>query len=105
MPIKEKNGFSEETIVKDTEQPDLPKQYKVVIHNDDYTPMEFVVEVLMDVFRKDEVTATQIMLNIHHQGKGICGVYSYEVAETKVVRVHELAAQYEYPLKASMEVE
>ena len=97
--------ITEETIVKDTETPDLPKRYKVIIHNDDYTPMEFVVEVLMEIFKMGEITATQIMWNIHHQGKGICGVYSYEIAETKVVRVHELAAQFEYPLRASMEVE
>ncbi len=105
MSEEQKIGSSEETIVKDSEDADLPKQYKVIIHDDDYTPMDFVVEVLMDVFKKDEASATQIMLNIHHQGIGICGVYSYEVAETKVVRVHELAAQYEYPLRASMEVE
>ncbi|MDH5560812.1 MAG: ATP-dependent Clp protease adapter ClpS [Deltaproteobacteria bacterium] len=82
-----------------------PRLYKVVLHNDDYTPMDFVVEVLIEIFRKNEFTANQIMLNVHQQGKGICGVYPYEVAETKVMRVHELAEQFEYPLKASLEEE
>ena len=98
-------GLSGETIIEDHVTPDIPKQYKVILHNDDYTPMDFVVEILVDVFFKDEETAAQIMMNVHLQGQGICGVYSYEIAETKIVRVHELAAQYEYPLKASMEVE
>jgi ATP-dependent Clp protease adaptor protein ClpS len=83
----------------------LPKQYKVILHNDDYTPMEFVVEVLMEVFGKDELAATQIMLNVHNQGQGICGVFTYEIAETKVGRVHELAQMHQFPLHASMEAE
>ena len=90
---------------EDKKEVDLPKQYKVILHNDDYTPMEFVIEVLMEVFNKDELTATQIMLNVHNQGMGICGVYTYEIAETKVARVHELAQMHQFPLHASMEAE
>jgi len=98
-------GNSDQIYTEDKKRVDLPKQYKVILHNDDYTPMEFVVDVLMDVFKKDELTATNIMLNVHNRGKGICGVYPYEIAETKVARVHELAQQHEYPLQASMEAE
>lgn len=89
--------YSEETELRE------PGKYKVVLHNDDYTPMDFVVEVLVDIFKKNHAEATQIMLNIHTKGVGICGIYSYEIAETKVTRVHEVAEQFEYPLKASME--
>ncbi len=84
---------------------DKPKQYKVLLHNDDYTPMDFVVDILMGVFGKDKLSAMQIMLNVHNLGHGICGVYSYEIAETKLSRVHDLAHQHEYPLKATMEEE
>ncbi len=98
-------GNSNQIDAEDQQKIELPKQYKVILHNDDYTPMEFVVEILIDVFRKDELAATNIMLNVHNNGHGVCGIYSYEIAETKVARVHELAQQYEYPLKASMEAE
>lgn len=81
----------------------FPKEYRVLIHNDDYTPMEFVVSVLVDVFRKNNADATNIMLKVHKLGVGICGVFSYEIAETKVSRVHELAEKHEFPLKATME--
>jgi len=98
-------GNSGQIDTQDKQKIELPKQYKVILHNDDYTPMEFVVEILIDVFKKDELTATNIMLNVHNIGRGVCGVYTYEIAETKVARVHDLAQQYEYPLKASMEAE
>lgn len=90
---------------EDEQKIELPKKYKVILHNDDYTPMEFVVEILIDVFKKDELTATNIMLNVHNQGHGVCGIYTYEIAETKVTRVMDLAQQHEYPLRASMEAE
>jgi ATP-dependent Clp protease adaptor protein ClpS len=80
-----------------------PVQYKVLLHNDDYTTMEFVVLVLEAVFHKGPAEATQIMLQVHKNGVGTCGIYSYEVAETKVEAVHEMARQHEFPLKASME--
>ncbi len=96
---------SNQTFADDESKIKVPRQYKVILHNDDYTPMEFVVHVLMSVFKKDELSATQIMLNVHNSGKGICGTYSYEIAETKVAKVHQLAEQNEYPLHASMEAE
>jgi ATP-dependent Clp protease adaptor protein ClpS len=85
------------------EKLETPKQFKVLLHNDDYTTMEFVVKVLKYVFRKSEVEATQIMLNVHNNGIGVCGVYTAEVAETRVALVHQLARQEGYPLKCSME--
>ncbi|MGK5090473.1 ATP-dependent Clp protease adapter ClpS [Deltaproteobacteria bacterium TL4] len=80
-----------------------PSLYRVLLHNDDYTTMEFVVYVLELIFKKSSAEAMQIMLHVHNQGVGICGVYTYEIAETKVAEVHDLANQYEFPLKASLE--
>ncbi len=80
-----------------------PRRYKVLLHNDDYTTMEFVVLVLVNVFRKTEKEATQIMLNVHNNGVGVCGEYTAEVAELKVSLVHRLAREHGYPLKCSME--
>jgi len=80
-----------------------PKRYKVVLHNDDYTTMEFVVWVLQTVFHHDEPTAMQIMLHVHKNGIGVAGVYPREVAEARVARVDALARAHEYPLKTSME--
>jgi ATP-dependent Clp protease adaptor protein ClpS len=82
-----------------------PPFYKVLLHNDDYTTMEFVVEVLMFVFRKPPEEATRIMLNVHHQGAGLCGVFPYELAETKVDTVEKLARDRGFPLKCTMERE
>jgi len=80
-----------------------PRLYKVILHNDDYTTMEFVVLLLIHVFHHGESTAQAIMLNIHQTGMGIAGVYTYEVAETKVAQVKELAEKAEYPLLCTME--
>ena len=82
-----------------------PSMYKVLLHNDDYTTMDFVVEILRYVFKKSETEATTIMLNVHQQGIGLCGVYTYEVAETKVDIVHTLAREKGFPLKCTMEKE
>ena len=82
-----------------------PPMYKVLLHNDDYTTMEFVVEILMLVFNKSPEEAVRIMLNIHHKGIGICGVYTFEVSETKVNTVHSIARENGFPLKCSMEKE
>lgn len=80
-----------------------PPMYKVLLHNDDYTTMEFVVQILEGVFHRSHTEATQIMLHIHRNGIGVAGVYTYEVAETKVAVVEALAKQNEYPLKCTME--
>ena len=80
-----------------------PFMYKVLIHNDDYTTMEFVVAILMSVFNKSMDEATIIMLNVHKKGIGLCGVYTYEVAETKVNTVHTVARKEGFPLKCTME--
>jgi ATP-dependent Clp protease adaptor protein ClpS len=81
----------------------LPPMYKVLLHNDDYTTMEFVVQVLQSVFHKSPADATQIMLHIHRTGIGVAGVYTHEIAETKVTTVEALARQHEFPLKTTME--
>jgi ATP-dependent Clp protease adaptor protein ClpS len=82
-----------------------PPKFKVILFNDDYTPMEFVVGVLEQVFRKSPAEATQLMLEIHRTGMGIAGVYVLEVAETKVVTVHRMAEQRGHPLRAGVEKE
>jgi ATP-dependent Clp protease adaptor protein ClpS len=82
-----------------------PSLYKVLIHNDDCTPMVFVVMVLETYFHKDKVQATEIMLSVHHKGIGICGVYPFEIAETKVMQVLECARENEHPLQCTMEKE
>jgi ATP-dependent Clp protease adaptor protein ClpS len=80
-----------------------PPLYRVILLNDDYTPMEFVVEVLQKIFSLDRTTATRIMLEVHTKGKGVCGVYTYEIAETKVAQVTGLAQQHQHPLLCTME--
>ncbi len=80
-----------------------PPLYKALLHNDDYTSMEFVVSVLSNVFQKNYEEATEIMLNVHEKGIGVAGIYTYEICETKVAIVHELARKNEYPLRCSME--
>ena len=82
-----------------------PPMYRVLLHNDDYTTMDFVVEILMLVFNKSPEEAVNIMLNIHRKGMGLCGVYTYEVSETKVETVHAIAREHGFPLKCSMEKE
>jgi len=80
-----------------------PQLFKVLLHNDDYTSMDFVVEVLMGIFHKTQPQAEQIMFQIHEKGKAICGVYTYEIAQMKVEQVRQLAKQNEFPLLATME--
>lgn len=82
-----------------------PPLYRVLLHNDDYTTREFVVEVLRTVFHRPEPEAVQIMLHVHHHGVGVAGVYTFEVAEMKVQQVEDLARQREYPLMLSIEPE
>ncbi len=82
-----------------------PPRYKVLLHNDDFTSREFVVEVLKGVFHRPEPEAVQIMLHVHNNGVGVAGIYTYEVAETKVRTVEGLASQREFPLMLSIEPE
>ena len=91
-------------ISQDTSE-DRPPMYKVLLHNDDYTTMEFVVDILVQVFGKSLEKATQIMLNVHNKGKAVCGIYPREIAETKVQTVHNLASSKGFPLKSTMEKE
>lgn len=80
-----------------------PSRYQVVLLNDDYTPMDFVVYVLMRFFEKSSDEAVTLMLRVHEQGRALCGVYTYEIAETKVVQVMELAREEKHPLRCMME--
>ena len=90
-------------ITKTKPQTKRPSLYRVLILNDDYTPMEFVVHVLERFFNKDREAATRIMLHVHHHGIGECGVYTYEVAETKVTQVMDFARKHQHPLQCVME--
>ncbi|MDA7817880.1 ATP-dependent Clp protease adaptor ClpS [Sulfurimonas sp.] len=89
----------EETIIKH------PKKYKVFILNDDYTSMEFVIDILISIFHKSYTEAEQVMLEVHKKNKGICGVYTNEIAETKIMQVHKRARENGFPLRAEMEEE
>ena len=80
-----------------------PKMYKVLLHNDDYTTMEFVVYILQTVFHRSETDAMQIMLHVHKNGIGVAGVYTYDVAETRISQVEALAREQEFPLRCSLE--
>ena len=99
--------MSEKTIYKEkvVEEVKTPKMYRVILLNDDYTTMEFVIYVLETVFHKSPPEATRIMLSVHKIGAGICGVFTREIAETKIVTVHEMAAENKFPLKCTMEKE
>jgi ATP-dependent Clp protease adaptor protein ClpS len=90
-------------ITKTKPQTKRPSLYRVLLLNDDYTPMEFVVHVLERFFNKDREAATRIMLHVHHHGIGECGVYTYEVAETKVTQVMDFARKHQHPLQCVME--
>jgi ATP-dependent Clp protease adaptor protein ClpS len=90
---------------KERQETKEPSLYRVVLMNDDYTTMDFVVHVLETIFHKSTAEATQIMLQVHKKGAGVCGVYTREIAETKVAVVHEMAVQKSYPLRCRMEKE
>jgi ATP-dependent Clp protease adaptor protein ClpS len=103
---KDRDGGSKgEVATKTRTRTQRPSLYKVLLLNDDYTPMEFVVHVLERFFGKSREDATRIMLLVHHKGVGVCGVYTYEVAETKVSQVIEFARQNQHPLQCMMEKE
>ena len=96
-------GSGTGVVTKTRSKTKRPSLYKVLILNDDYTPMEFVVHILERFFNKNRQEATRIMLHVHRRGVGICGVYTYEVAETKVTQVMDLARQNQHPLQCVME--
>jgi ATP-dependent Clp protease adaptor protein ClpS len=94
-----------EVVTKTRTKTQRPSLYKVLLLNDDYTPMEFVIHVLERFFAKSREDATRIMLHVHQNGVGICGVFTFEVAETKVTQVVEFARQHQHPLQCTMEKE
>ncbi|MGB1547155.1 MAG: ATP-dependent Clp protease adapter ClpS [Alphaproteobacteria bacterium] len=98
-------GTTPGVIVKSRPKTKRPSMYKVLMLNDDYTPMEFVVHALERFFNKDREEATRIMMHVHQRGVGICGVYTYEVAETKVQQVVDFARQHQHPLQCTLEKE
>ncbi len=102
---KNDGGTSTGIIVKSKPKTKKPSMYKVLMLNDDYTPMEFVVHVLEQFFSKNRDEATRIMLHVHQRGVGICGVFTYEVAETKVTQVIDYARQHQHPLQCTLEKE
>ena len=102
-PRKPQGGTVTGVVTETKPKTKRPSMYKVLILNDDYTPMEFVVHVLERFFHKNREEATQIMLHVHRHGVGICGVYPFDVAETKVTQVIDLARRHEHPLQATLE--
>ena len=98
-------GTGTGVVLKTKPKTKKPSLYKVLMLNDDYTPMEFVVHVLERFFQKSREEATRIMLHVHHRGVGICGVFTYEVAETKVTQVMDFARQNQHPLQCTLEKE
>jgi ATP-dependent Clp protease adaptor protein ClpS len=101
----QQHGQAGHNLVVEEAQPKLrkPPLYQVVLLNDDYTPMEFVVDVLERIFSLDRTRATRIMLQVHTQGKGVCGVLTFEIAETTVAQVMTYARQHQHPLLCTME--
>ncbi len=99
------NEVKEKTTSKSREQIKEPSMYKVLLLNDDYTTMEFVIDILVYVFKKSLEDATNIMLQVHREGIGLCGVYTYEIAETKVTTVQDAARENGFPLQCTMEKE
>ena len=100
---EEKDNSQGSVATEDHVETKEPRLYKVLLHNDDYTSMEFVISILETVFHKSTPDATQIMLNVHNEGVGIAGVYTREISETKISTVHQLAQKNEFPLRCSME--
>ena len=104
MPRHERSGDTRVvTRTKPVEEVKQPRRFKVLLHNDDYTTMEFVVWILMSIFHHEETKATEIMLHVHRNGLGVAGVYSREVAEARASKVHDVAQAHEYPLRCSVE--
>ena len=107
MSSKDSNISSNNTgtVIEEKIEIKKPSFYQVLIMNDDYTPMEFVILVLERFFKKSRAEATQIMLHVHKKGMGVCGLYPYEIAETKIVQVMDFAKKNQHPLQCTMEKE
>lgn len=103
MSEKTRRDEQGDTLVR--ERVEKPRKYKVLLLNDDYTTMEFVVYVLQTVFRHSQAEATRVMLHIHKTGVGVAGIYTREVAETRVAQVHQMATEAGHPLECTMEPE
>lgn len=97
------SDFEEAAVAESREKVEEPPLFKVLLHNDDFTTMEFVVWVLESIFNMAEEQAVQVMLNVHLRGIGVAGIYTYEIAETKVEKTTALAREHEYPLLVTME--
>ena len=97
------DGANTGVVIKSKPKTKKPSQYKVLMLNDDYTPMEFVVHVLERFFNKNREEATNIMLHVHRRGVGVCGIFTYEVAETKVAQVMDFARRHQHPLQCILE--
>ncbi len=105
-PLNSENTDSDsDSFVQEIVKVKRPKKYKVILHNDDYTTMEFVIYILKAVFHKNSSEAEKIMWEVHEKGRGICGIYSYEIAETKAKRVEMLAKENSHPLMCTIEPE
>ena len=102
-PREPAGDLQEQTGVREDSRLQEPRLYRVILHNDDYTTMDFVVKVIVSVFHKPAAEATRIMLDVHRKGRGIVGVYTRDIAATKVAQVHQMAREGEYPLRASLE--
>jgi ATP-dependent Clp protease adaptor protein ClpS len=100
---KDKEDVGGEVLERPEQKTAKPRMFNVILHNDDYTTMEFVVHVLETVFLKDQQDAFRIMMQVHLSGRGLCGAYPFDIAETKAETVHELAKDAGYPLRASVE--
>ena len=103
--VNNDDGINTGVVIKTRTKTKKPSMYKVLMLNDDYTPMEFVVHVLERFFGKNREEATRIMLHVHQRGVGICGVFTYEVAETKVNQVMDFARRHQHPLQCTLEKE
>jgi len=102
----DRDEYADGDVALDTDQDEelkRPRLYRVLLHNDDYTTMEFVVQILMDIFHHPQSVSVRIMLNVHYEGIGVAGVFTREIAETKIVQATELARSQEFPLRLTME--
>jgi ATP-dependent Clp protease adaptor protein ClpS len=103
MSRQQSDDYQESLVLHGDNDLDEPPLYKVLLHNDDYTSMEFVVAILEQIFQKNHEEATRIMLNVHEQGVGVAGIYTKDICETKIAVVHDLARRNEFPLRCSIE--